>query len=159
MKHIRSFQEVNEQLYKSVDKFYLFENVEIENIKDNIGDILSKKEEFESIVMATWEKCKKNHKFVRLNKIPQQTLSHLYIIIMTALFGGGVGGPPGLVISTILSLLGNITVFKELQKEIENEGPESQTLKQEIMWVWDCFSKDPDLQKLKPKIIEILGLN
>lgn len=136
MKHIKSFRQINEGLG------YLTENLNINDIMDNVENAMDNIENYESALMAAWERCKKQHKYVRLSRLPQSVVMHLLITIVMVVSAALVGGPPGLAIGIIFTLLGNMKVFLMMAQEIAKAGPESKALKQEIEWLYDCLSND-----------------
>lgn len=136
MKHIKSFWQLNEGFS------YLTENLNINDIMDNVESAMDNIENYEPTLMAAWERCKKQHKYVRLSRLPQSVVMHLLITIGVVIPSAVVGGPPGLAIGTIFTLLGNMKVFVMMAQEIAKAGPESQALKQEIEWLYDCLRND-----------------
>jgi hypothetical protein len=136
MKHIKSFWQLNEGLG------YLTQNLNINDIMDNVENAMDNIENYESALMAAWERCKKQHKYVRLSRLPQSVVMHLLITIVMVVSAALVGGPPGLAIGIIFTLLGNMKVFLMMAQEIAKAGPESKALKQEIEWLYDCLSND-----------------
>jgi len=64
------------------------------------------------------------------------------------LSGALVGGRAGLAIGVIFTLLGNMKVFGLISAEIAKGGPESETLKQEIGWLYECLRYDWAVIKL-----------
>jgi len=136
MKHIKSFRQINEEFS------YLTENLNINDIMDNVENAMDNKENYEPTLMAAWERCKRKHKYVRLSKLPQGVFMHLLITMLMVLPAVVVGGPPGLAIGVIFTLLGNMKVFGLITAEIAKGGPESEALKQEIEWLYECLSND-----------------
>jgi len=136
MKHIKSFRQINEEFS------YLTENLNINDIMDNVESAMDNIENYEPTLMAAWERCKKQHKYVRLSRLPQSVVMHLLTTIGMVIPAAVVGGPPGFAIGTIFTLLGNMKVFVMMAQEIAKAGPESQALKQEIEWLYDCLTND-----------------
>ena len=132
----------------ALDRHYLIENLNINDIMNNIDCAMEKKGEYEPTLRAAWERCKRQHKYVRLSKLPQGVVMHLLISMLMVLPAALVGGPPGLAIGAIFTLLGNMKVFGLITAEIAKGGPESETLKQEIGWLYECLRYDWAVIKL-----------
>jgi len=132
----------------ATDKHYLIENLNINDIMNNVDCAMEKKEQYEPTLRAAWERCKRQHKYVRLSKLPQAVFMHLLITMLMVLSGALVGGRAGLAIGVIFTLLGNMKVFGLISAEIAKGGPESETLKQEIGWLYECLRYDWAVIKL-----------
>ena len=144
MKHIKSFQQLDEEFS------YLVENLNINDIVDNFENAMAKKENYEPTLSDAWERCKKQHKYERLSKLPQGVVMHLLMTILT-IIPTTIAGPVGLFIGTIFTILSKIEVLIMISEEIKKGGPESQALKQEIGWLYDCLRQDQSVINLIKK--------
>jgi hypothetical protein len=129
------------------DKHYLLENLKLNDVLRNVDCAMENKGKYEPTLMGAWERCKKRHQYVRLKLLGPQMLLYVLVVISLAAHYK-VGGPYGLIAGGVMAIFGIDHNMEEIRRTIAKSEPESESLKQEIVWLYECLRYDEAVMNL-----------